>query len=908
VALVPGSRLGPYEITGPLGAGGMGEVYRARDSRLQRDVAIKVLPDVLARDAERLARFEREAQAVAALSHPNILAIHDFGVDGSTVYAVTELLDGETLRARLTPEAGARGPAGLPVRKVIEYGVQIARGLAAAHAKGLVHRDLKPENLFITREGLVKILDFGLAKDLGTGVRSMPGQSPVPVTTAATLVQETTPGTVLGTVGYMSPEQVRGTAVDHRSDLFAFGAVLYEMLAGRRAFQRDTPAETMTSILKDDSPELVETRIGVSPALDRIVRHCLEKSPDERFQSARDVAFALDALSGSTISSAAAVAAAGHRRTYLRPLAVLALLATALTVGWVAGRAMMRGVVASHGSIRFVFGPPEGTTVMGGPAAPQAVISPDGTRIVIATTDAKGGRRLYMRSLDSLEERLLPGAEEGELPFWSPDGRSIAFFTADRKLKRVPADGGPVQTICELRSSDTWGGGTWGRDGDIVFSIGINSPLYRVPAAGGTPVAMTEIDPARQERAHLWPSFLPDGQRFLYLIHANDAETSGLYIGSLQSKGKTRLLDTNIRASFAPPNDLVFVREGTLMAQTLDQGDMRLTGEPVPIAEHVAYNPRIGAGRATFSVSNTGVLVYRAGGVGGIPISQLTWFDRKGVRLGTVGPADQNSIFDLSRDDARVATATYEPRTRQLDLWLHDTLRDSSTRLTFDPSDDGGPLWSPDGARIAFRSQRHGVSDLYVKSPATGAPDELLIQSAADKEPEDWSPDGRFLIYQSIDPKTGADLWLLPLVGDRTPRVLVQTPFQEQQAQISPDGRFIAYVSDESGIRQVYVQPFPSLGAKWQVSTDGGSQPRWRRDGKEMFYLSPNHKLTAVDVKPGAAFEWSSPRELFWINVTGFDRSDYAVSSDGQRFLVNTVAQDTGSAMTVVVDWPKSRD
>jgi len=907
MALATGTKLGPYEVLSALGAGGMGEVYRARDTRLQRDVAVKVLPDVLARDPDRLTRFEREAQAVAALSHPNILAIHDFGVDGSTVYAVTELLDGETLRARLTPEAGAKGPTGLPIRKVIEYGARIARGLAAAHGKGIVHRDLKPENIFITREGLVKILDFGLAKDLGTGVGSMSGQSPVPMTMAATLAQGTTPGTVLGTVGYMSPEQVRGTAVDHRSDLFAFGVVLYEMLTGRRAFQRDTPAETMTAILKDDAPELVESRTDVSPTFDRIVRHCLEKSPDERFQSARDVAFALEALSGSAISSASA-AAAGHHRRWLRPVAALAFLAAALIVGLVVGRTMTKSVASPRGGIRFVFGPPEGTTVEGGPAAPQAVISPDGTRIVVATADAKGGRRLYLRSLESLEPRLLSGTDDGELPFWSPDGRSIAFFTEDRKLKRVPSDGGPVQTICELRGSDAWGGGAWGRDGDIVFSLGLNSPLYRVPAAGGTPVAIAEIDRTRQERAHLWPSVLPDGQRFLYLIHANDVGTRGLYVGSLESKVKTRLLDTNVRASFAPPNHLVFVREGTLMAQPFDVGDTRLTGEPVPIAEHVAYNPSIGLGRATFSVSNTGILVYRAGGVGGIPITQLTWFDRKGTRLGTVGQPGQHNIFDLSRDDARVATATYDPRARQLDLWVRDTSRDSSTRLTFDPSDDDSPEWSADGARIVFRSQRRGVSDVYVKSPTTGAPDELLIQSPVDKEPQDWSTDGRFLVYQSTDPKTGADLWLLPLVGDRTPRVLVQTPFQEQQAQISPDGRFIAYVSDESGTRQVYVQSFPSSEAKWQVSIDGGSQPRWRRDGRELFYLSTSQRLMAVDLKPGATFEWSSARELFWVNVTGFGRHDYAVSRDGQRFLVNTIDEQTGTAMTVVIDWLKSRD
>jgi len=864
----------------------MGEVYKARDTRLDRIVAIKVLPESLAADGEFRQRFDREARAISHLNHPNICTLHDVGEQAGCAYLVLEYLEGETLAERLDRTRDRP----LPLHEALAVAVQMADALDRAHRAGIVHRDLKPGNIFLTVRGGAKLLDFGLAKTAAPVVATG-GLSMLPTTPPAAMTAQ---GSILGTFQYMAPEQIEGLEADARTDLFAFGAVLHEMLTGHKAFDGRTRASLIGAILKDEPARISQIQPLAPPPLDRIVATCLAKNPDDRWQSARDLHRELAWVAeGSATVAGTRTDSARWRRTL--PWATAgAMLAI------VAGLLLTRPAAESRGALRFIVTPPDKVEMAGGPAAPQAAISPDGTRVVFAATDAGGTRWLFLRPLDSLDAQPLAGTEEGELPFWSPDGRAIAFFTRDRKLKRVSLTGG-VDIVSEL-PTDTWGGGAWNPDGVIVFSSGTDGPLYRVPFTGGTPVALTALDRGRGEFAHLWPSFLPDGRHFVYLIHARDVKARGIYLGSLDSSVKTKILDSEVRAMLAPPDHLLFIRDGTLMAQSMDENGM-LSGDPEPIARGVASNPSPGLGRATFTASANGVVVYRAGGVGGIPVTQFTWFDRQGTRLGTIGQPGQYEDFELSGDGTRLGAALYDQRSRTSDIWVIDAARGANQRLTFDPAEDDSPIWSPDGTRIVFSSERSGAADIYMK-PATGAaPDEVMLHSSTNKTPEDWSPDGRFLLYNAEDPQTAVDLWLLPMDGDRTPKSLVQTPAQEGQARFSPDGRWFAYTSDESGARQIYVQPFPPTGAKWQVSTTGGSQPSWRRDSRELFYLSPDRRLTAVALTTSTAFEHSPPRELFRISTRGFGRNEYLVSSDGQRFLVSwTIDQPTGGPITVVID------
>ena len=864
----------------------MGEVYRAQDTRLDRIVAIKVLPPQFANDPLLRERFDREARTISQLNHPHICTLHDVGHQDGVDFLVMEHLEGETLEARL-----ARGA--LPFDDALRIAVQIAGALDKAHGQGIVHRDLKPGNIMLTKAG-AKLLDFGLAKT-AAGAAAGAGLTGL----ATTPPNLTGQGTILGTFQYMAPEQVEGQEADARTDIFAFGVVLYEMITGRKAFEAKSQAGLMGAILAREPTPLRTIQPSLPQDLEWAVALCIAKHPDERWQHTRDLLYELRRLSAG--ATGASSTAGPPKRPPLRwGVAAAALLLMAVVAGAIAGQ-FLRPTTSPTESLRFVLRPPPGVEVTGGPAAPQAVISPDGTRIVFSGLDSSGTAHLYVRSLDALDAQLLAGSVDGELPFWSPDGRSVAFFSADRKLKKVPTEGGVVQTICKLPGGEPSGGGTWNSDGVILFSPGPDQPLYRVPAAGGAPLAMTAVDTERKERAHLWPSFLPDGRRFLYLIQSGAGGAGGIYIGSLESKEKTRLVDSPVRAAFAVPHHLLFVREGTLFAQTLDAGNTRLTGEPVPIAERVAYNPTLGLGRAAFTVSQTGVVVYRSGGVGGTVVSQLVWFDRQGTRLGNMTEPAQYEDFDLSRDDGRVVASQYDPRTGHLDIWVLGSSGSMRQRLTFDGANDDGARWSPDGSRVAFRSDRRGTVDLYLKTVAGSAAEELLVQSPVDKSLHGWTPDGRFVIYQSAGAKTGEVLWLLPVTGDRTPRAILQPPLHPASIQVSPDGRWIAYESDDSGLRQVYVQPFPPSGAPWQVSTDGGGQPRWRRDGRELFYVSGN-RLVSVDVTAGATFGTAPPRELF--RLPGFSGRGYAVSSDGQRFLVGTPVEQTDTSMTVLVNWP----
>jgi len=895
VALAAGTRLGPYEIVSPLGAGGMGEVYRARDPRLGRDVAIKVLPTAFSADADRLRRFEQEARAAAALNHPNILAVHDIGTETGAPFIVSELLEGATLRDRLNA-----GP--IAVRKAIELALHIAHGLAAAHEKGITHRDLKPENVFVTRDGRVKILDFGLAK-LTRDNRALEPESAM-VTTLA----PTQPGVVLGTVGYMAPEQVRGVPVDHRADLFALGAILYELLSGRRAFYRDTAAETMAAILKEDPPEL-NPAAPMPPALIRIVNRCLEKSPSTRFQTASDLAFALGSLSETSSTSTAIVT--GRSRGYG---AWLGWAAAVLVLAALAPLAYqhLRERPLAPGAMRFQI---PATVEFGGPG--NFGLSPDGRHLAFVGRGPDGTTRLWLRTMDSLEVRSLPGSETSDTappPFWSPDGRFVAF-DAGGKLKKVDISGGLPQTLCDLPRGSVAVGGSWNRDGDIIF--GNFGGLLHVRETGGTASPITTLDASRREEFHLFPTFLPDGRHFVYLrVSPSAPEASGTYIGTLDAKPEAqsaqRLMPYAVGVTYAAavgsgPERLLFLREGTLIAQPFDSARRALVGQPVPVAE------RVGSFRdgAYFSASANDVLVYRNAATD----SQLTWFDRQGAVSGRASEPGGFRGVALSPDGARaVASRTNPLDPTKADLWLFDFSRGSgATRLTLGTGLAEFPVWSRDGKRIAFTFDNSSLREAL----ASGEGDEvemLRSDSTGALWANSWSPDGRFLLYggyvaSALTPGN-MDLRVMSS-GGRTPVAFLRDArrFNENQGQFSPNGRWVAYVSNESGQSEVYVRRFAtdfssgaaSTGGSVLVSRGGGTAPRWRGDGREIFYLAPNGTMMAVVVDPGQEFRVGTPISLFQ-TPSGTIVGD--VTADGRRFLlIAPVGPSASVPFTVVLNW-----
>ncbi len=874
---------GHYEIIAPLGKGGMGEVYRARDSRLNREVALKVLPTEFAQDADRLRRFEVEAKATGSLNHPNILTIYDIGTHEQTPYLVAELLEGEELRASMNQGA-------MPVRKAIEYAQQIAAGLAAAHEKGVVHRDLKPENLFVTTDGRLKILDFGLAK------LRPPRNAPVG-SDVATQKQLTNPGTVMGTVAYMSPEQVRGQDLDHRSDIFSFGLILYEMLAGQRAFQGKSMAETMAAIANAEPPDLSELNSKVTPPLEKIVRHCLEKKPEMRFQSARDLGFALEAL--STPSSS------GKHRTE----AVQALATSATTKGngwrnrlaWVAAAAFALLAVGfawayfTHQPItnearvmKFSITPPENASF------DNIALSPDGRWL--AFTAATGGKvQLWVRALDATEAKVLPGTEGARFPFWSPDSHWIAFFAAN-KLKKIEVSGGPTQSLCDVNNPTD---GAWNRDGVIIFSR--IAGLARVSATGGEVTVLTTPDRARQEIAHFNPFFLPDGQHFLYAIASGQKETRGIYLGSLDGKLKQRLLSDYSSAVYALSGLLLFRREDALLAQPFDADRRQLGGEPFPVAEQVGHDP-LHRQRLNVSVSDNGVLVLDPHG--NRLSKQLLWLDRAGKQTGSLGEEWRAYTRPWLAPDEKRFVAERSDANSTFDLWLADVPGANATRFTFDPGNDLFPIWSPDGKRIVWLSTREEGNRLYQKAASGAGQEEPLFN--INGTPTDWSRDGRFIIYHQHNPKTKQDVWVLPLDGAQQPFPFLQTEASEGGAQLSLDGRWLAYASDESGRFEVYVQRYPDHGGKQQISVNGGIGPHWRRDGKELFYYATDGKLMAVPVGNGESFGPGGAAPLFEFRSGSNSAiiAPYTVTGDGQRFLVNAIVDaEPRAPLTVVVNW-----
>jgi len=871
MVLVPGIRLGPYEIAAPLGVGGMGEVYRARDTRLNRDVAIKVLPEPVAKDAERLQRFEQEARVLSALNHPNLLAIYDVGTQGAMHYLVSEYLQGQTLRERL-------GAASLPQRKVSDYALQVANGLAAAHEKGIVHRDLKPENIFVTNDERVKILDFGLAKQ-SQSIGGLTGESETLTSPAPTA-----PGTVMGTVGYMSPEQVRGVAVDSRSDIFSFGAILYEMLAGRRAFRAGSGVETMNAILKEDPSELDSLQIKVPPAMARIVRHCLEKNPASRFQSVRDLAFALGALSGTESTAAVSAVPAPRKRVWLpwagAALAVAAGMALGLFL-WphAPSRERLEFAIPTQGEVSHL------------------ALSADGLMLaVVSPEEASGANMLSVQRIGSSTAAVLLGTEGATYPFWSPDNAYVGFF-ADGKLKKVAASGGEPQVLASATSGR---GGTWGRHGIIVFAPQAGGWLWKVNADGSDLGPLTDrIFDSTADESHRWPVFLPDGEHFLFLAatftNTQDVRTSGIYLSSLSGKEKKLVLQTLSNPGFA--NGYLFYLDDkrSLRAVALDASRGATSGDPQLVADQAAYQPSTYWG--AFSVAENGTIVYNP--TAGADLSVLTWYDRAGKELGHVGDIGVLSNPTLSPDNSQVAVDIADVKANNVNLWLSDLKLGTSSRFTFDQSEAVAGIWSRDGIFVAYRSTTTSYMNLYLKQARGVQPAKSLFSTGAsgagtqandDIIPNSWSLGDKDILCSWQPTQGGSHLVIIPKNGGKMVPFLV-TKADEIDGQISADGKWVAYASNESGEWEIYVTTFPAASGKWQVSRGGGSEPRWRTDGREIFYIGPRGTLTAVPVYSKGTFSGGNPVPLFrtqlraQVSVT--DLFTYDVTKDGQRFLVN---------------------
>jgi serine/threonine protein kinase len=867
--LLAGTRLGPYEILAPIGAGGMGEVYRARDTKLDRHVALKVLPEAFAHDADRMARFEREAHLLASLNHPHIATIHGVEESGGVRALVMELVPGESLK----------GP--LPLETALCYAKQIADALEAAHDKGIVHRDLKPANIMITPAGVVKVLDFGLAAvspDPASGSADRPNS---PTLT----MRATQAGMLMGTAAYMSPEQAAGKPVDKRADIWSFGVVLWEMLTGQRLFDGETISHTLADVLR--APIDFDKLPRETPrAVRDLLKRCLDRGVKTRLRDIGEARVALEAPVGE------------------EPAPPTALSPSRLGIaGWIAGSILLLALIAlsfihfrtapppQERSVRFQVPLPEKSTDA------MFRLSPDGRYLAIAGRIVRGGSRLWVRPLDSVEARALPGTEFASFPFWSPDSAFIGFFDQG-KLKRIALAGGPPQTICDAPNSI--GGGTWNRDGVIVFTPEYGKPFSRVPAAGGVPMPMTKL---AGSVAQAFPQFLPGGDRFLYRVSApGKPGVAGVYVGSLDDKLPVRILASS-GATYAPPSasgntgHLLFLRESTLMAQAFDPEQLRLSGEMVPLAEPVGtYSYGL---LAAFSVSDNGVLAYSSGAAG--VNRELVWLDRTGKQMELAGPPGEYSNFRLSPDEKRIVMdRSAQPNA---DIWVLDILRGVTSRLTFDPAIDNLAIWSPDGQRVLFPSNRKGSFDLYIKAATGAGSEQLLIKLGTPTGwATDWSRDGRFILYQIPGANTGQDLWIAPQFGDRKPFPYLQTQFNEQGGVFSPDGRWIAYVSDESGRDEIYVQAFPLSGEKHEISTGGGSEPYWRKDGTELFYLGTDRNLMAVPVKLGTTITPGSPTSLFPVPASA-QRNSYAVTGDGRRFLISRLAGEM-PPITVVTNWP----
>lgn len=897
MALTAGTKLGPYEIQSLLGSGGMGEVYRARDTRLGRDVAIKVLPAHLSSDPDLKLRMEREARAISSLNHPHICTLHDIGSQDGINFLVMEHLEGETLAERL--QRGA-----IPLDEALKIAIEIAGALDKAHARGIVHRDLKPANIMLTKNG-PKLMDFGLAKPsggLGVGSGENPLTPSTPTMTVAALAGSSTPltqkGMVVGTFQYMSPEVLQGAEADVRADIFSFGCVLYEMVTRRRAFEGKSQFSVLGAIL-DKEPERVSVLLPSSPArLDETVGRCLAKNPEQRYGCMHDVRIQLEAIAAGGAEARAEAGSAAAVGSASRLPWIVAAIALLIAIGAGAAYFQKRAPVAVVSSSIL---PPAGTSfVTMLPGAGPPVLSPDGTQLAFTARDEKSKVLLYVRSLASTAAQALPGTDDAIYPFWSPDSREIAFFAAG-KLRKINASGGPPQDICESFSGR---GGAWSKDGVIVFTSGSNQGLMKVSAAGGTPEAGSKLNAATGENSHRFPYFLPDGKHFIYWSRTSRVGQSPvLYVGELSSLQGKMLMKSDSIASYASGH-LLFLRGQTLMAQPLDLSKFELSGEPQPIAERIAIN---GASvRAMFSASDTGRLIYQTGEASAGWM--LVWRDREGKQTDAVAKAERYLIPALSPDGTRAAATIFAGGQGISELWTFDLARHTSTRFTFGPASQTWPVWSADGKTIFFESNVKGSSHIYAKpADGSGVVRTVLEDSDIFEAPRATSADGRYLIYRRRLPsEAGYHIWALPLTGEGKPFPIVQDGFDEDLPSVSGDGKWMAYQSNESGRREIYITAFPGGGAKWQVSSNGGVFPKWRRDGKELFFLDAADTVTAVDVNTsGGTPKLGAPHGLFQAVGIQRDFGPFDVTADGKRFLVNSGNLREGSdPLTLVLNWP----
>jgi eukaryotic-like serine/threonine-protein kinase len=892
--LAIGSRLGAYEIVSAIGAGGMGEVYRARDTRLKREVALKILPESFASDPDRLARFQREAEVLASLSHPNIAAIHGLEESNGTRALVMELVDGETLAERI-----ARGP--IPLDEALPIARQIVEALEAAHDQGIIHRDLKPANVKLRPGGHVKVLDFGLAKLTEASGAGQAGRAGVDAVSLSPTVTSpavmTGVGVLLGTAAYMAPEQAKGKPADKRSDIWAFGCVLYEMLTGKRAFAGEDVTDTLAAVIKGE-PDWNLLPAATHSAVRRLLRRCLQKDAHSRLHDISDARIEIQEAQATTdpavtILSTPSVAHRRERVTWIL-LAVAALVISALAVP---ATLYVRGGAYEPAITRLDVVTPPTTDSF------SFALSPDGRQLVFVA-DGEKGAQLWVRPLDQTMAQPLAGTEGAQYPFWSPDGLAVGFF-ADGKLKRVNLSGGAVQVFADAPVPR---GGTWNADGVIVFAPTTSGPLMRVSARGGTVAPVTQLGSG--QGSHRWPQFLPDGRRFLFSMVTGLPQTHGVYIGSLDGGQPKLVMPAETGAVYAAPGYLLLASQGVLMAYAFDATSGTVASQPIRVAQAVGTDD--GAFHSAFSVSSQGILAHREGAGSR---RQLAWVSRMGEMQDRIGSLDENAMAnpELASDGQHVAlNRTVEGNN---DIWLIDVGRGVPTKFTFDAALDSAPIWSPDGSQIVFRSTRNGNYDLFQKIATGTVEEQPLLITSENESPLDWSRDGRFVLYSVQNPRTASDIWALPMTGERKPFPVLQSGFDEIQGQFSPDSRYVAYASNESGRYEIYIRTFPGTGGKWQVSAKGGMQPRWRRDNRELFYVAPDTRLMAVTLRVASdanRLEVSAPVALFSTRLPtggnippgGFQaRAQYAIAPDG-RFLLNMASDNPVTApITIVQNW-----
>ncbi len=883
MGLLAGTRLGPYEIVGPLGAGGMGEVYRARDTRLGRDVAIKVLPASFTADAGAKARFEREAKTISGLNHPHICVLYDVGHQDGADFLVMECVEGETLAKRLE-----KGP--LPLELVVKFGAQIAEALDKAHRNGIVHRDLKPGNLMLTATG-AKLLDFGLAKAVAPlgGLLTVTGASPMsPVTQQ---------GTIVGTFQYMSPEQVEGKELDGRSDIFSLGAVLYEMVTGKRAFEGKTQLSVASSILGREPLPIRDAKPVTPPALEHAIQRCLAKDPEERWQAARDLAMELTWIGKSPGSASQTEAAAIPGKTKRPGIWLVGSLLGAAALGVLAGAIFWGGKKASA-ERPMIFSVPLPFAVR------DMAVAPNGHTVAVSGHQ-EGARKgtISLYELGSEDVRSLPGTGGGAFPFWSPDGKSLGFF-ADGKLKRMDVPGGPVQVLADAPAGR---GGAWSQEGVILYTPTgrLRSQIWEVPATGGAPTMVVGYVEGLGGGSQRWPQFLPDGKHFLFLSAtiAKRGENDGIYVGSLGSKEYHLVVRTYGNAAYVAPGYLLYLRDRAILAQKFDLKTLQVTGEPVAVATDPQFSPRIM--HATFAASDTRALLVQKGG--NVMTSRLAWFDRTGKEVGTIGDAQVYANPKVSFDGKMVAVDMTDVGNLNTDVWTYDLMRGGAAkRLTFDPALDATPVWSPDGKEIAFTSSRGKAFSLYIKDADGSQEEKAICEAEQDTYPNSWSRDGKTILYTD-----GVDLKYLTMPEMKS-TMFIKALATVKNAQFSPDGKWVAYASNENGRWEVYVTSFPEAKGKWQVSSAGGDQPRWRGDGKELFYLGADARMMAVPVKTGGQFDAGTPVALFQTNpketAATSEQYTYDVDPGGEKFLVNTLVGNRDvQPMTVVLGWGEEK-